>query len=149
MPQIPWRSVERIRGSCLCGGVTYEISGEVSPIGQCHCSLCRKTSGSAAATTLYAKSTGFRFCSGESLIASYSRPSGYTSTFCSRCGSPLPAAAASGGFHYIPAGTLDDEPGDRRVAIHIYVGSKATWEVISDGAPQFAEGMDSPRLNSR
>jgi len=149
MPAIPWRSIKLVRGSCLCGGVTYEISGEVSPIGQCHCSLCRKTSGSAAGSTLYAKSDGFRFLSGESLIASYSRPSGYTSTFCSRCGSPLPAAAKSGGFHYVPAGTLDDDPGHGRVAVHIYVGSKAAWNVISDEMPQYAEGLDSPRLNPR
>ena len=35
------------RGSCLCGGVAYEIDGRVSPIQLCHARRCRKMSASA------------------------------------------------------------------------------------------------------
>ena len=66
-----------IRGSCLCGAVAFEIEGEVTPIGMCHCSKCRKVSGVASNATLMVARDGLK-CGTRSRAArrSYARASG-------------------------------------------------------------------------
>ena len=127
-----------IHGSCLCGGVRFEIDGKVSAIGQCHCSLCRKVSGSAANATLLTAQRSLRWTQGEELVQLYSRPTGWTTAFCRVCGSPLPLLHPNGKLFWVPAGLLDDDPG-KRVEQHIYVGSKAAWDEIAGTTPQYKE----------
>jgi hypothetical protein len=127
-----------IRGSCLCAGVKYEISGKVSPLGQCHCSLCRKASGTASNAALLTARGSLRWVQGEELVQVYTRPTGWRSAFCRVCGSPTPLLHESGKVFGVPAGTLDDDPGTR-VEQHYFVGSKAAWEEIGGDASQYDE----------
>ncbi len=127
-----------IRGSCLCGGVRFEIAGKVSGIGLCHCSLCRKVSGTASNAVLLTSTGSFRWVAGEELSQAYERPGGWRTRFCRVCGSPLPQPHPSGKVFWIPAGSLDDEPG-AGVEQHIFVGSKAAWDEIPGSAPQYEE----------
>src|SRR4029434_5481154 len=78
-----------LNGSCLCGGVKYEIDGELSAVTNCHCSLCRKTSGSAFASGATISAASFRFLSGEDLLREWESSPGYHRVFCGRCGSPI------------------------------------------------------------
>ena len=132
-----------IRGSCLCGGVRFEIDGRRSAIGHCHCSKCRKVSGAGSNAVFYTARTSLRWLQGEDLEQSFALDSGWGSTFCRNCGSPLPRLHPNGKIYFVPAGSLDDDPGVR-VERHIYVGSKAPWDEIADGALQFEE--DDPEL---
>ena len=127
-----------IRGSCLCGGVRFEFSRSVTPVGMCHCSLCRKVSGAASNATLLVPRDEFRWLAGEELLNLYTRPTGWRTTFCRICGSPLPQLHPSGGAWWVPAGALDDDPGVR-IGGHIFVGSKAPWDEIAGSAPHFDE----------
>ena len=79
-----------MRGNCLCGAVVFEIVGEAPRLYQCHCSLCRKQSGSTANSSLLIESESFRWLGGEDRISSYVKEFGFRSDFCSRCGSPVP-----------------------------------------------------------
>ena len=63
-----------LRGSCLCGGVRFEITGRVSGIGQCHCSLCRKASGTASNAVLLTSTRSFRWVRGEDLAQRWGTP---------------------------------------------------------------------------
>ena len=63
-----------LRGSCLCGGVRFEIQRAVGPFELCHCTRCRKVSGSAYVTWLGVRGEDFRFLQGVDLIATYERP---------------------------------------------------------------------------
>ena len=54
-----------LRGSCLCGGVRFEIERAVGPFELCHCTRCRKVSGSAYLTWLAVRREDFRFLEGE------------------------------------------------------------------------------------
>ncbi|TOP03723.1 aldehyde-activating protein, partial [Vibrio parahaemolyticus] len=49
----------------MCGEVSFELSGELPPIYQCHCSLCRKISGSSSNSALIVKASSFKWRSGE------------------------------------------------------------------------------------
>lgn len=130
----------RVAGSCLCGGVAYEIDGEVAGIRSCHCSRCRKARGAAHASNLFAEAGRFRWLRGEALVDAYKVPEAerFAQCFCRVCGSALPRVDAQRGYVVVPAGGLDGDPGARE-SEHIFVGSKASWYEIGGPLPQHAE----------
>ncbi len=78
-----------LKGSCLCGGVRYEIDGEITRIGLCHCSMCRKASGTAFAANAPVSQEHFHIVTGEDLLRSYASSEAKQRWFCSNCGSPI------------------------------------------------------------
>ena len=139
-----------IRGGCLCGGVRFEIARAVGPFELCHCSRCRKASGSAFVPWLGVLREDFRLLQGEALIRSYEaplrdRPPPYRASFCGRCGSPVPDPTWGGALIEVHAGVLDDDP-NLRPERHILVEAKAPWFTITDALPQFDRaGIDALR----
>lgn len=130
-----------VRGSCLCGGVAFEIEGELTPIQLCHATRCRKASGAAFAPELLAARAGLRWTRGEALVAEYEaplleEPPPYRRAFCRACGSPLPIAIEGTPYVILCAGILDDDPGTRPFR-HAFVAQKACWHELTDGLPRF------------
>ena len=127
------------KGSCLCGAVEYQIDGELGPIVYCHCSRCRKVTGSAFTAVSPVASSDFHIVKGGKHLRSYSNESGFHRVFCGTCGSPI-----IGKRENLPEtvrvriGTLDT-PSYAKVSAHIFVNSKAEWESIPDDAPQYEE----------
>jgi hypothetical protein len=143
---IPERSTKETavtKGSCLCGEVQYEIQGKISPIWLCHCSKCRRSTGSAFHASAICSPEHFRFTSGESMISEYADTPGYVTRFCGRCGSPVPSHLTDRGYVFLHVGGLDGDPG-RAIRHHIFVGSKAPWFEILDDLPQYEEHMPAP-----
>ncbi len=135
-----------MKGQCLCGGVKFEISGEVPDLYQCHCSECRKVTGSSANAATFVNLESFRWISGEELISSFKKDSGYRSDFCSVCGSPVPNPLGDTNKMWVPAGLLEEaEP--ISVAVHIYMNSSAEWERTAACARQFDESPGLEALN--
>lgn len=126
-----------IKGSCLCGNVMYEIVGSFEFVGNCHCSMCRKSHGTAFATWGIIKPERFRWISGEDFIQGYESSPGRQRCFCKECGSPLVSTHA-GVVSEVVVGTVDGDPGTRPRE-HIFVGSKAPWHEITDSLPQYEE----------
>jgi hypothetical protein len=126
------------RGSCLCGAVAFRVEAEPFLARSCHCGRCRKARGTAHATNLLVPVDGLRFTRGESELVSYKVPEAkfYTQVFCRHCGSKMPRVDRGRGFAIVPMGSLDDDPGIRSTE-HIFVGSKAAWDEISDDLPRF------------
>ena len=139
-----------IRGGCLCGGVRFEIARLAGPFELCHCSRCRKASGSAFVPWLGVLREDLRFLQGEELIRRYeaplrAKPPPYRASFCARCGSPVPDPGVEGPLIEVHAGVLDDDPG-LRPERHILVEAKASWFAISDALPRFDRpGIDALR----
>lgn len=130
----------RHRGSCLCGGVRYEIDGELGPVTWCHCSRCRKGNGTAFLVVASVAEADFRLLAGAALIGEFETSPGVRRSFCTRCGSPLYGRRATlPGVLRLRLGTLDT-PYDGRPAQHVYTASKADWFEIHDDAPRFSEG---------
>jgi hypothetical protein len=129
-----------IRGSCLCGGVRFEIAVAIGPFELCHCSRCRKVTGSAFLPYLLVRREHLVFVQGSELVTTYDAPireapPAYRACFCSRCGSPVPDPNAHSGLLDVPVGSLDDDPG-LRPERHIYVEAKSAWFAIHDDLPQ-------------
>ena len=76
-------------GSCACGGVRYEIDGDLAPIQFCHCSVCRKSNGAPFASNIPVEAANFRLLSGRALLREFESSPGKTRTFCGTCGGPL------------------------------------------------------------
>lgn len=128
-----------ISGSCLCGGVQFEISGELAPIQICHCSQCRKAQGSAFATNTPVRESNFHLLSGHDQIGSFESSPGKQRCFCKHCGSPVYSKTDKlPGVIRLRAGTLDGDLAVKPEA-HYYVASKANWYCIEDELPQFNE----------
>ena len=128
-----------VRGSCLCGGVRFEAT-RVPFIVICHCSLCRKASGSAFEAGALVATSDFELRAGRDLIQSYESASGTQRCFCRVCGSRVPSIAVDGNLYLVPAGLLDDDP-TVKPAFHQFVGSKAPWWEITDELPQFEKSV--------
>jgi len=133
-----------LTGGCLCGAVRFEIAGTLGPIIYCHCSMCRRATGSAFATNASVLASAFRIVAGASSITEYESSAGSVRAFCARCGSPLYGRMEAYPFlRRVRLGTLDGDPGGRSVA-NIWVGSKAEWFTIADGLEPFeAEPPDA------
>jgi hypothetical protein len=132
-----------VRGGCLCGGVKFEIANVLGPFELCHCSNCRKVSGSAFLATVVVSRKGFRFIQGTELVKTFEAPvrrtpPGYKNTFCSVCGSPVPDPNDTSPEFEVVAGSLDDDP-KIRPDKHIFVDVKSPWFEITDKLPQFTE----------
>lgn len=115
-------------GSCLCGAVQFQISGDFDAFFLCHCSRCRKDSGSAHGANLFATAAAIEWLSGEADVASF-RLSGtrHERSFCKTCGSALPNVQMDGGLLVVPAGSLDGPVGIGPTA-HICCASRAEWD---------------------
>ena len=121
---------KKFKGSCLCNTVTYQFSGPEFVFQYCHCSRCRKFTGSAHASNIIVDPSQFEWLSGEESVGRYETPDAkhHATCFCTKCGSSLPWLAKSGGALIIPAGTLDEDPGIRPIH-NIFWKYRAPWQV--------------------
>ncbi|HEX8953868.1 MAG TPA: GFA family protein, partial [Polyangia bacterium] len=71
-----------LKGSCLCGGIRYEIAGPLGTVVNCHCSMCRKATGAAYRTRAAVPARAFRWTQGEELLARFESSPGNIRTFC-------------------------------------------------------------------
>ena len=123
-------------GSCLCGKVKYRITTEYNAFFLCHCLRCQKKSGSAHAANLFSKPESFQWISGDAGIKTYKVPdTRFASSFCQECGSPVPTVGESGRV-VVPAGSLDT-PLDKSPTAHIFVASRASWDLDLEKVMQF------------
>jgi hypothetical protein len=130
-----------MKGSCLCGGVRFEIEKAVGPFELCHCHRCRKVSGSAFSAGLGVMTKDFRLIEGGELISTYEatilrEPPPYRNFFCRRCGSPVPNPKPDSTWFEVPSGSLDDDP-ELKADKHIFVEFRAPWFEIADNLPQY------------
>jgi hypothetical protein len=123
-------------GSCLCGSITFEISGPFESFFLCHCSRCRKDTGAAYAANLFSTAAEITWLSGQNLIKTYQLPSTrHQKSFCSNCGSAIPSIQLEGALLAVPAGSLDSAI-DMRPDAHICFGSRAAWDRQIEDIPE-------------
>lgn len=129
-----------LKGSCLCGAVKYEAVGEAQRFYHCHCTRCRKATGTGHASNLFLQPGLLRWLGGEDRIRSFKVPEAkrFTNTFCATCGGRLPRQAQGTDIVMIPAGSLDVEAPIGPQA-RIFSGSRAAWSCSGDALPAHAE----------
>jgi hypothetical protein len=136
-------------GSCLCGAVAWECGAPFLAMWHCHCSLCRKSHGTAFGTFALTSASGFRWLGGADSVRSFSVTGASQRPFCGSCGSVV--ARVAGEHAYVPMGCHEGDP-EVRPSAHLFAGSKAAWHEIADGILQFdafPPTLDFPILPSR
>ena len=131
---------QSIQGSCLCGTVSYRFHGPEFVFQYCHCSRCRKFTGSAHASNIIVAPEQFEWLSGADQVGRFEQPDAkhFATSFCRKCGSSLPWQAQSGISVVIPAGTLDQDPGIRPVQ-NIFWNDRAPWREPVEALPRHDE----------
>lgn len=115
-------------GSCLCGKVSFRISGEFDAFFLCHCSRCRKDTGSAHAANLFSTTARLEWERGQDLVRAFRlADTRHEKSFCIECGAALPGLQMNGGLLVVPAGSLDSDIALRPTA-HICCDSRAMWD---------------------
>ena len=126
-------------GSCLCGGIRYEIYGEIGDVIQCHCKRCRKANGTAFATNAPIQKADFKIVQGEHLLKKFASTPTTVRCFCGECASPIISIKTETPETYrLRIGTLDT-PLEHKPTMHIFTAYKAEWDTICDSLPQYDE----------
>jgi hypothetical protein len=124
-------------GSCLCGAVQFEMEGEFKKFFLCHCSRCRKISGSAHCANLFAPGAKLRWLSGKNKLSLYRHEgANFSRQFCSICSSTMPLHIEARDIVVMPAGCLDNDI-DIKPQAHIFTDSKGNWDDILNDTPTF------------
>ena len=130
--------VAAMQGSCLCGGVRFEVDGPFEAVVHCHCASCKKLSGGVGTTSGRVRTDAIRIVAGEEHLRTFEPTDGSAKTFCSVCGSNLFGA----GWPESPVSVVRlasvDSGLDQAPQAHIFVRSVASWETLpADGLPRF------------
>jgi len=125
----------KLSGKCLCGVVQYTVADEFRYAANCHCSNCRRATGSAFKPFAGIESGKLALTEGADKLLIYGGGKNYDA-HCSVCGSLLYSLVRNGAYVHVTMGTLVDAPTIRPTA-HIFVGSKAPWFAITDDLPQY------------
>lgn len=136
-----------LSGSCFCGAVRYKVADAFTYALNCHCSQCRRTTGSAFKPFAGIESRKLKLTKGKDDLLIVGEETGHDA-HCKRCGSLLYSIVRDGAYAHVTLGTLIDAPSIRPSA-HIFVGSKALWFQITDKLPQFKEHIVDGKTNRR
>ena len=125
-----------LAGECFCGAVRYTVSDSFEYALNCHCSNCRRATGSAFKPFAGIVRDKLSITAGDDNVMIHGDTNASHDVHCARCGSLLYSIVRNGAYAHVAMGTLVDAPSIRPAA-HIFVGSKAPWFAITDDLPQY------------
>ena len=127
-------------GRCICGQVKYSVSGPVLQVVACHCTLCRRMSGSAFSSYVVVKEQDFSVDHGKEGLTSYEVTDRTTRHFCAKCGTPVfnlnPTMYAGLAMLYL--GTLEGHE-DNAPRINIFCESKLPSVTTNEQSKSFPQ----------
>ena len=131
------------KGQCNCGAIAFEIATEIADVYVCHCSICRRATGSNGIAVVVVDNDVFRWTRGESLISNWKKPDAdWAMWFCRVCGSPVPGMNDEARM-FVPAGLITEGGESLNVAHHLYADSMAPWDEIGDDGCIHREGYQA------
>ncbi len=131
-----------ISGQCNCGSVQFEVDSRPDGVFVCHCSICRRHTGTNGNAVLVVGKDAFRWTTGEAQISTWKKPGhDWQIWFCRVCGSQTPGENDASTM-FVPAGLLNEDLEDLKVIHHIWVDSKANWDEIGDSGRQHGEAFE-------
>jgi hypothetical protein len=117
--------------------VEYRVVDAFGYALNCHCSNCRRATGSAFKAFAGIERAKLTVTRGADDLLVFGQELAHDAR-CAHCGSLLYSVVRDGTFVHVTLGTLTDAPTIQPSA-HIFVGSKAPWFTITDSLPQHLE----------
>lgn len=133
--------MKELKGRCSCGAVEFMIPDAFIYAAYCHCSECRRTTGSSFSVFGGISDSDLKITKGQDNIKFNRKSEDTEGAFCSRCCTAIYGRKSKLGLTHIQYGTLDEAP-SLLPQVHLYVGSKAPWDIICDKLPQYIEGLE-------
>lgn len=131
-----------VEGECNCGAVGFKVEANLSDVFVCHCSICRRSTGSGGIAVAVVANENFSWVKGQEQVSHWSKPGHEWHTyFCKICGTAVPGENDEKRM-FLPVGTFTSGHENLRVAHHLFVNSMASWEEIGDAGSQHAEGYE-------
>ena len=118
-----------MQGGCLCGAIRFELAAKKLSAFQCHCSLCRKQTGTAASCGSIINAADFSWLQSDADIATWVKDTGLTAHFCKICGSTVPNKFRGQEYYWIPVGLVDNA--NVEIVANIFVADSAMWSPVS------------------
>ena len=69
-----------LNGTCLCGGVTFEVTEPFERVAACHCESCKKLSGGGGTVSGRVRTDAIHILAGEDLVKSFTPTEGSAKT---------------------------------------------------------------------
>ncbi|MEM7221622.1 MAG: GFA family protein [Pseudomonadota bacterium] len=125
---------KRVKGSCFCGAIAFEIELPTKFCGHCHCSMCRRPHGASFVTWVGVVPEQFSITAGQENVATYQSSKNGTRSFCRVCGSQMFCQTHDDVID-IALAALNGEI-DRAPEVHWYYDSRADWTEVNDDLPK-------------
>lgn len=128
-----------IKGGCLCGAVRFENRTQPQLVGHCHCTDCRRSSGTGHSTHAVVPEAGLTV-TGKVTFYESTADSGnrVRRGFCGICGSPLLSTnSAMAGVAFLRVSALDD-PEVVNPQMIVYASRAPSWDKMDPTLPAFA-----------
>lgn len=131
------------KGSCSCGAITFEVTPPLGGVYLCHCSICRRFSGTHGAAVIVVPNIQFRWLTGKDHVQTWTKPGhDWQAHFCPTCGSAVPGPNDPERM-FIPAGSLTEGADALQVVHQIYTDSRAPWVDLCPNGTKHPEGFGS------
>jgi hypothetical protein len=129
-----------LTGGCGCGAVRFEVTAPLVAANYCHCTRCRRRTGTAASANARPGPGSFLIVSGEERLRAWRPPGGFEKWFCGDCGSALFSRHPEDADRMsIRLGAFDGDPGIRP-SFRQFVAYASPWEALpDDGLPRYPE----------
>jgi len=134
-----------LTGHCLCAAITFSLKTEPAFFYRCHCSLCRRQTGTGYNCATVVREADFQWQAGQADISTWQKPSGYRNDFCRQCGSTVPNALRGTSYVWVPLGLLNPQT-TPLTCIGDYCLSDAThWDTVrsAHGVDGAIESLDA------
>ncbi len=126
-------------GGCLCGAVRFQSTADPQVVGHCHCTDCRKSSGTGHCTHLVVPESAFTV---TGTVTFHERPADsgniVSRGFCGICGSPIFSRNAAMPGVVFPRASVLDDPEIARPQMVVYASRAPSWDRVDPGLPAFA-----------
>ena len=133
------------KGKCLCEKVQFQVSGSFGKVRYCHCSQCRRMTGTAFSANAKVKLEAWELTAGAEHVREFEHKPGIFRGFCSNCGSPVYSRLVWDPDHIrVRLGTFE-QVDEVEITGHVWVSSKANWYTIEDSLPCYLEAFTSHR----
>lgn len=132
--------MKNITGRCSCGAVEFSVPDAFLYAAYCHCSQCRRATGSSFSVFGGIADADFKMINGHDSMTHTRKSEDTEGYFCSACSTVIYGRKPQYGIVHVAYGILDDAP-SLLPQVHLYTDSKAPWDTISDDLPQYAEGL--------
>lgn len=131
-----------LTGGCFCGAIRYETADVPFHQTNCHCSICRRTTGAPFVTWFSVPKAGFRFVQGTPTRFRSSTKA--TRGFCGHCGTQLTFEFDDAPDEIDVTTCSLDDPERWPPVDHTYTGSQLAWIKLADGLPEYPEAHSKP-----